>query len=253
MKKIESVKNPLVKRIKRLQKRKQREKEGLFVIEGFHLVEEALRHNIKVQAIIAEDNKNIPSNHSGAGISLVTEQVMKEMSSTETPQGILAVCSLPKQEESLSIQELGCYLFIDGVQDPGNLGTMIRTADAVGASAVVLGEGTVDPYNDKVIRATQGSLFHLPVIKGDIEKWIEACQTKNIPVFGTSLNQGTTHTAIEAQNGFALIVGNEGAGVQEKWLEKTDQNIYVPIYGNAESLNVSVAAGILLYHLKLFH
>ncbi|MFB4165840.1 TrmH family RNA methyltransferase [Alteribacillus sp. JSM 102045] len=252
MNKIESAKNPLVKLTKRLQKRKQREKEGLFVVEGYHLVEEVLQHDVEVQEIITEDHKNIPANHAGARVSLVTEQVMKEMSSTETPQGILAVCRLPKTQEVI-VQKKGSYLFIDGVQDPGNLGTMIRTADAVGVSAVILGEGTVDPYNDKVVRATQGSLFHLPVIKGDLEEWIKACRNKNIPVFGTCVTQGTTHTAIEAQDGFALIVGNEGAGVQEKWLEQSDQNIYVPIYGNAESLNVSVATGILLYHLKLSH
>ncbi|SDH34161.1 RNA methyltransferase, TrmH family [Alteribacillus persepolensis] len=252
MNKIESVKNPFIKQIKRLQKRKQREKEGLFVIEGYHLVEEALHHAVEVQDILVTDGKSIPTGVSKVNVTLITSQVAKEISTTATSQGIFALCHLP-QDERFVITKKGSYLLIDGVQDPGNLGTMIRTADAAGVTAVILGEGTVDVYNDKVIRATQGSLFHLPVIKGDLEEWIQACKDNRIPVFGTSLQQGTTYTAIEAQDGFALIVGNEGAGVDEKWLEQTDQNVYVPIYGNAESLNVSVASGILLYHLKLAH
>ncbi|RSL33009.1 RNA methyltransferase [Salibacterium salarium] len=251
MNRIDSTKNPKVKNVKRLSKRKYREREQQFVVEGWHLLEEVLTHNVEVQELLIAENKDFPSeiDVSRLLVTVVTEQVMNEMSYTETPQGILAICRMPAQED-VKIKQRNNYLFVDGVQDPGNLGTIIRTADAAGITAVILGEGTVDPYNDKVIRATQGSLFHLSVIKGELEEWIDACNQVKIPVFGTAAGQGTTHSAIAAQKGFALIVGNEGAGVQEKYLELADQNIYVPIYGNAESLNVSVATGILLYHLK---
>nr|WP_275899506.1 RNA methyltransferase [Bacillus piscicola] len=234
-------------------KKKQREKDGLFVIEGFHLLAEALQYDVEIQEIFLQEEKEIPEDIHIPGITLtlVSSQVLKEMSMTETPQGVLAVCKLPK-EQPVTILESDCYLFVDGVQDPGNLGTMIRTADAAGVSAVVLGDGTVDPFNDKVMRSAQGSQFHLPVIKGNLEDWIQACKQKGVPVLGSALDQekGTTHTAIEVQDGFALIVGNEGAGVQASWLELSDQVIYVPIYGQAESLNVAVATGVLLYHLK---
>ncbi|MGY4689267.1 TrmH family RNA methyltransferase [Salibacterium sp. K-3] len=248
---IDSVKNPKVKNVKRLMKRKFRERERQFVIEGWHLLQEAAAHDVDIIDVFIEENKDIPRNVevSDLPVSIVTDQVMKEMSRTETPQGITAICRMP-EETIPAVHTDHSYLLVDGVQDPGNLGTMIRTADAAGVSAVILGEGTVDGYNDKVIRATQGSLFHLPVLKGDLGEWMEACRTHKIPVFGTSVNEGTTHTAIGAQKGFALIVGNEGAGARQEFLEQSDLNIYVPIYGNAESLNVSVTTGILLYHLK---
>ncbi|SFM31551.1 TrmH family RNA methyltransferase [Salibacterium qingdaonense] len=248
---IDSVKNPKVKNVKRLMKRKFREREQQFVIEGWHLLKEAEAHDVKITDVFIEETKDIPEDVdvSDLPVSLVTGQVMQEMSRTETPQGVAAICRMP-EETVLDVHTGHTYLFIDGVQDPGNLGTMIRTADAAGVTAVILGEGTVDGYNDKVVRATQGSLFHLPVLKGELGEWIQACRTHKIPIFGTSVNEGTSHTAIGAQKGFALLVGNEGSGVQHSLLDETDQNIYVPIYGNAESLNVSVAAGILLYHLK---
>ncbi|RSL32209.1 RNA methyltransferase [Salibacterium salarium] len=251
MNRIDSTKNPKVKNVKRLSKKKYREREQQFVVEGWHLLEEVLSHEVVVQELLISENKEFRPHLdvSGLPVTVVTEQVMNEMSHTETPQGILAICRMPDQTDVL-LNQNNNYLFVDGVQDPGNLGTIIRTADAVGITAVILGEGTVDSYNDKVIRATQGSLFHLPVIKGELEEWIDGCNKRAIPVFGTAVGKGTTHSAIASQKGFALLVGNEGAGVQEKYLEMTDQNIYVPIYGNAESLNVSVATGILLYHLK---
>ncbi|WP_244504287.1 TrmH family RNA methyltransferase [Salibacterium halotolerans] len=248
---IDSVKNPKVKNVKRLMKRKFREREQQFVIEGWHLLKEAAAHDVTISDVFIEEDKDIPDDVklSGLPVSTVTKQVMQEMSRTETPQGVAAICRMP-EDTGLEVHSSHTYLLIDGVQDPGNLGTMIRTADAAGITAVILGEGTVDGYNDKVVRATQGSLFHMPVLKAELEEWLESCRAHKIPVFGTSVNEGTSHTAIGAQKGFALLVGNEGAGVQQSLLDEADQNIYVPIYGNAESLNVSVASGILLYHLK---
>ncbi|MCL7749808.1 TrmH family RNA methyltransferase [Halalkalibacter alkaliphilus] len=250
MKRIDSVKNEHVKRWKKLHTKKGRETAGRFLVEGYHLVEEALKANMAVEYILMTEGAILPSSLSmqDQDMIIVSDQVMKELSETETPQGIAAVCVIPTEPNVDKVT--GQYLLLDRIQDPGNLGTMIRTADAAGMTGVILGEGSVDVFNSKVIRATQGSIFHLPVIKGNLEKWIEVFKKSSIPVFGTALNEASSYSAIQPQSHFALIMGNEGEGVAQPLLEKTDQNIYIPIHGQAESLNVSVAAGILLYYLR---
>lgn len=250
MNRIESIQNQKVKMWKKLLTKKGRDKEKLFLVEGVHLVEEALQSDVEVKEIIVEESITIPKEWQlqTSDITTVTERVFKEISETQTPQGVIAVC------KQLSLQDVswkeGKFLLIDGVQDPGNVGTMIRTADSAGITAIILGDGTVDMYNSKVIRATQGSIFHLPIIRGNLLGWVEAFQSSDIPVFGTSLESASTYTGIEPQENFALIVGNEGEGVSKELLEKTNQNIYIPIHGKAESLNVAVATGILLYYLR---
>ncbi|WP_088103769.1 TrmH family RNA methyltransferase [Halalkalibacter urbisdiaboli] len=250
MKRIDSVKNEQVKHWKKLHTRKGREKAGRFLIEGYHLVEEALKSVIEVEWVLHTETATIPASWKASerDYIIVSDQVMKELSETETPQGIAAICVLP--QEPLFTELKGQFLILDRVQDPGNLGTMIRTADAAGVTGVILGEGTVDVFNSKVIRASQGSMFHLPVIRGDVLEWIERFKGVGIPVFGTALQDASSYTAIEPQPDYALIVGNEGEGVAPDLLAITDQNIYVPIYGKAESLNVGVATGILLYYLR---
>lgn len=246
---IESINNPRVKIWKKLHTKKGRDNTGLFLIEGIHLIEEAMKAHLPIKELIVEVDKEIPAEWKVCNIphTVVSRQVIKEISETETPQGFMAICQLP-DNENLPLEK-GKFLFIDNVQDPGNIGAMIRTADACGLTGVVLGEGCVDPFNGKLIRATQGSLFHLPVQKMILEDAVQICKDNRIPVFGTSL-QGSTYNAIAPQENFALIMGNEGAGVSESLLEKCDQNLYIPIYGKAESLNVAIAAGILLYHLR---
>ncbi|WP_416151449.1 TrmH family RNA methyltransferase [Salipaludibacillus sp. HK11] len=249
METIESIQNTKIKAWKKLHTKKERDQSGLFFIEGMHLIEEALKSSIIIKHLVIVEGKEIPKEWDVKELSsvYVTERVMKELSETEAPQGIAAICEKPLNV-NLPLEN-GRYLFIDGVQDPGNLGAMIRTADAAGMSGVVLSDLTADPYNGKVIRSTQGSLFHLPIQKMDLEEAVELCKESNVPVFGSSL-QGSTFTAIEPQKNFALIVGNEGNGVKERLLKMSDQNLYIPIFGEAESLNVAIATGILLYHLR---
>lgn len=165
MKRIESPKNARVKQWKKLQTKKGRDETGLFLLEGFHLVEEAVKSRAPLVELMVDERTAIPPGWDvSVPVVIVTEAVMKAISSTETPQGIAAVCrQLPAELEGVKTA-----LLIDAVQDPGNLGTMIRTADAAGIDAVILGEGCADVYNPKVVRATQGSLFHLPVVKGDL-------------------------------------------------------------------------------------
>ncbi|NEU29843.1 RNA methyltransferase [bacterium LRH843] len=250
MKRIDSIKNEQVKSLKKLHTRKGREKAGKFLVEGYHLVEEALKAEIVIETMMITEKAAIPESWSVSDrdVIVVSDQVMKEISETETPQGIVAVCEFPSPP-NVEV-ETGKYLLIDRVQDPGNVGTMIRTADSAGMTGVILGEGCVDMFNNKVIRASQGSIFHLPIIKGDLMSWIRRFNEVSIPVYGTALEGASVYSTIPRQSQFALIMGNEGEGVAKDLLIATDQNIYIPIFGHAESLNVAVAAGILMYYLR---
>jgi RNA methyltransferase, TrmH family len=245
---IHSAKNPQVKQWKKLHTKKERENTGTYLVEGFHLVEEALKaENVVVELIISEDVDIPPRMDYGSiPVTQINKEVIKELSETETSQGIFAVCKQSNPE----IAEAKSYLLLDAVQDPGNLGTIIRTADAAGIDAVIVGNGSVDIYNSKVLRSAQGSHFHLPIIRGDLSEWIHKLKVSNIPIYGTALENGTVYSNVSPSDSFAIMLGNEGNGIQTELLNQTDQNLYIPIYGQSESLNVSVAAGILLYYFK---
>ncbi|ANX13147.1 RNA methyltransferase [Fictibacillus arsenicus] len=251
MKHIESDSNASLKQWKKLHTRKEREKTGTFLLEGPHLIEEAISFGAKLQHVIIEENFNIKEEWLKEKFTLwsVPAKLMKQLSETEKPQGIIAVCEMMEQPEE-RIKRNGRYLLIDGVQDPGNLGTIIRTADSAGLDGVFLGEGTADLYNGKTVRSTQGSLFHLPIIKADLKEIITECKAEDVPVISTSLQEAVDMRELPEMNGFALIVGNEGQGVQEMFQEESSINVKIPIFGQAESLNVSVATGILLYELQ---
>ncbi len=248
MKRIESPKNQLAKQLKKLHTKKEREKSGTFLIEGWHLVEEALESQTGILQLIISEEESFPAHWDVSGIDIIyaSPDVMKAISDMETSQGIAAVCAIeekpPEQFEKL--------LFIDGVQDPGNVGTLIRTADAAGLDGVVLGKGSADLYNSKVLRSTQGSLFHLPVIRGELHDWITKARSNGMAIYGSSLKDASDYREVNSGRPFALIAGSEGSGVSPELLAETDENLYIPISGKAESLNVTVAAGILLFHLR---
>ncbi|MED1459834.1 RNA methyltransferase [Bacillus safensis] len=246
MKYIESVKNTNIKQWKRLHTKKERTKTGLFLVEGIHLVEEALKSGI-VKELMVTSPDMLPS-HIQPDIELyeLSEEAFSAMTETETPQHIAAVCTVPVFEEK-KVERL---LLLDAVQDPGNLGTLIRTADAAGLDAVILGEGTVDAFNGKTLRSAQGSHFHLPILKQTLQQAITELKERGIPVYGSALKDAKEYKSVTAEGPFALIVGNEGAGIDPEILQMTDQNLYVPMYGQAESLNVAVAAAVLVYHLR---
>lgn len=248
MKYIESISNPKVKQWKKLLTKKERDKSGTFLVEGFHLVEEAIIQGEQISEIIVSEKVGLPPRWDlgSTPVTTITEEISDSLSDTEAPQGIYAVCrqANPQAGNAKSL------LLIDAVQDPGNLGTMIRTADAAGIDAVIVGRGSVDIYNSKVLRSAQGSHFHLPIIRGDLHEWMDKLQEKNIPVYGTALEGASAYTDISGGDSFALMVGNEGNGVGKDFLANTTANLYIPIYGKSESLNVAVATGILLYYLK---
>lgn len=247
---IRSTKNNRVKEWKKLITKKGRKKAGLYIVEGFHLVEEAVTHGAPIDTLIVSESIEGEGlfEFSEEKIIRVSEEVSAYLAETETTQGIFAVIQLPKENNKTEIT--GPYLFLDAVQDPGNVGTMIRTADAAGFAGVILGEGTADLYNDKTLRSTQGSHFHLDVRQGVVKEWIRSFQSQGYHVFGTALDENAkSYQHIKPTNPFALVMGNEGQGVRPEILEMTDTNVYIPIKGQAESLNVAVAAGILMFQL----
>lgn len=249
MDRIESVKNSKVKQWRKLHTKKEREATGTYIIEGLHLVEEALKTKDIIKDLIVCEDITMPTqwNVDGLNIILVTNEIMKAISDTEAPQGVAAICEFQNQHTPNTWQKI---LLVDSVQDPGNLGTIIRTADAAGIDGVILGEGTVDHYNSKVIRSSQGSIFHLPIVKGNLLEKVMDYKEQQIPIYGTSLQNGISYNEVKSTEQFCLIIGNEGSGVNADLLEKTDKNLFIPIYGGAESLNVAIATGILLYHFR---
>ncbi|WP_159721326.1 TrmH family RNA methyltransferase [Enterococcus sp. CSURQ0835] len=252
MKEISSVKNQVIKEAKKLQQKKYRLKAGAYLLEGFHLIEEAVKAGSKLQALfvsargVSEWQEWLET--FGEEYYLVTDEVLKTLATEKTPQGMIAVCELPTEA---AFKASGSWLLLDTIQDPGNLGTMIRTADAAGLTGVILGSGTVDLYNPKTLRSMQGSQFHLPIISRELAEVIEEFKASDVPVYGSALDQAAViFSEVAPQTDFALIMGNEGNGMQPELLKVTDQNLYIPIKGAAESLNVAVAAGILLFQLN---
>lgn len=249
MKRIESTGNALVKHWKKLiTTRKDREKSKEFVVEGYHLVEEALKVPGMVKHILLGDHASLENkwNTDGVEVIEISTEVVNELADTEHTQGIFAHCSQPSWKVAPS--EWSRVLLIDSVQDPGNVGTMIRTADAAGVDAVILGKGSADAYNPKTLRSAQGSTFHLPVIKADLEEWIPSLADEGFSIMGTALENASNYKEVAVTQKMAFIMGNEGSGVQPNLLQQVDQRVSIPIYGKAESLNVAIATAIVLYH-----
>ncbi|EHJ07016.1 TrmH family RNA methyltransferase [Staphylococcus simiae] len=245
MEQITSAQNSKIKQANKLKKKRERDKTGLALIEGIHLVEEAVKSDINIKQLFAIE----PSRLDQQMIDYAQEtyeinmKVAESLSGTVTPQGFFAIIEKPQYDVTQAKQ----VLLIDRIQDPGNLGTLIRTADAAGIDAVIMEKGTTDPYQDKVLRASQGSVFHVPVIIDELSSFI---QKFNGPVYGTALEQSIPFKEVQSSESFALLLGNEGEGVNPDLLQQTTQNLIIPIYGQAESLNVAIAGSILLYHLK---
>ncbi|XJS11466.1 TrmH family RNA methyltransferase [Aerococcaceae bacterium WGS1372] len=250
---IKSKTNPKIKAWKKLLNKKERTKTQSYIIEGTHLVLEALQEKapiiqwIMTEKYYDENPSVIQLISEGAKFVFITEGVANDLSATQSPQGIFAILEMGSTEEFN--WDGSRYVLIDQVQDPGNLGTIIRTADAAAVDGVIIGSGSVDVYNDKVIRSTQGSIWHLPIIEMELTDAIRSLQDNQVKVYATVLHkEAKAYTEIQSIEKMALIVGNEGQGVQEKLQSLADEFTYIPMPGKAESLNVAVATAILLFH-----
>ncbi|ANK59319.1 TrmH family RNA methyltransferase [Loigolactobacillus backii] len=246
---IQSSKNNYIKDLRKLARKKERLAQQRYLIEGIHLVKEVLKSNAKVQAVLATEAFEQSAWLDGVAVQWISGEVAKTLGETITTQGIFAVIELPELERPATLN--GAWLLLDQIQDPGNIGTMVRTADAAGFNGVVLGQDSADLYSPKVVRSMQGSQFHITIYESDLLTWFADFKAAGIPVYGSELNEGAADfRTIKSQNDFALVMGNEGNGMQASLLEMTTKNLYIPIKGQAESLNVAVAAGILMFQLS---
>ena len=246
---ITSASNKRIKDIQKLKENKNIKKYGRYLIEGKHLVEEALDAKVVEEIIVSEsfEEYNIVDSFEGDLIK-VTDSVMKSISDTITTQGIIAVCRTVKKE--LDINNYSKVLILDKIQDPGNLGTIIRTADAFNFDCIILGKGTTSLYGQKVIRSTQGSNFHIDCFDNiDLVELIDEMHEFNI--FATSLKADKYIEQLDNITGkVAVVFGNEGAGVSEEILSKVNNLLKISMPGRAESLNVSIAAGIVMHYIS---
>ena len=241
---ITSLDNEKVKKYRKLKKRKYREEYGEFIVEGMHLVLEAFKSGIIVE-LIMEENSAIPL---PCPYVYVTKEIIKKVSDLDTPTDIMALCKRLPDRDLIGNK----LLILDEVQDPGNLGTILRSAKAFNIDTVILSENTVDLYNPKVIRATQGMLFHLNVISRKISPLLDVLKNREIPIYGSSVDYGMDVCELSKKDKekYALIVGNEGNGLRSTTLDKCDKRLYIKMNERVESLNVAVATSILLYELN---
>lgn len=241
---ITSLDNDKVKKYKKLKQRKYREEYNEFIVEGMHLVLEAYKSNLIVE-LIMEENEAIPL---PCPYTYVTREIIEDISTMDTPPNIMALCKKIPEQNDLGKK----LLILDEIQDPGNLGTILRSAKAFDIDTIILSENTVDLYNPKVVRATQGMLFHLNIINRELLPFLDILKQKEIPIYGSSVDYGIDVCELEKKDKekYALIVGNEGNGVRNSALEKCDKRLYIKMNESVESLNVAIATSILLYELN---
>ena len=251
--------NPKIKYLHKLARRQFRQKEQKFIIEGIRFTEELLRSsmqteslyyspklldNLRGSALLKEAEKqNIPCYQ-------VAENLMKEIADTDNPQGVLALVRMPayRLDDALPQNKPALIVLVDGVQDPGNLGTIVRTADAAQATGVILLKGTVDVYNPKTLRSTMGSIFHLPVMAVEDNKALfTMLRQHQVKLVIGKPQGGTMIQNVDLSGSVALLVGNEANGPTKQTAAAADIAATIPMPGNAESLNVGVACAIMLY------
>ena len=237
---ITSLDNKRIKNYSKLLNKKYRDEEGLFLVEGEHLVIEASKAGCLIEVIKCEDYEM----DFDVTTTLVTYDVIKKLSNTLNPQKVVGVC------KKLSDKEIGNkVLLLEDIQDPGNLGTIIRSSVAFGVDTVVLSNNTVDLYNDKVLRSSEGMIFHIDIVKRDVYELVDLLHAKGYKVYGTKVDGGTDLKDVTVSDKCVIVMGNEGNGVSSKLLDKCDEYIYINMNGTCESLNVGVATSIILYEL----
>lgn len=271
---ITSRQNNNVKTVIKLKQKKNRDREGQFLLEGTKLFVEAVTWSVEILSVFVtpqwlEGSEEVAKEalsrlkNSDVPVFTVDPDVFEAMSALKMPEGIL--CTARKFETFEKVFEKKCkksgknfstYVILEDVQDPGNVGTIIRTADAAGFNGIICSSKTADIYNEKVLRGAMGSVFHLPILQtGDLEKTVLFLKEQGTRMIGTSL-QGKTSldTSKAAQTSVGIVLGNESKGMSKKLEAMCDDLYKLPMYGHAESLNVSVAAGILMYDIaRAFH
>ena len=250
MDKITSLTNPRVQRVVQLKdKAKAREKAQAFIAEGLRLVADTAPE----RAIEAYATENFLAEHPMSGAIPVSDEVMRRMSDTKTPQGVLAVVRMPSYDEEELIagdrEKPPLFLLLEDIRDPGNLGTILRTAEAAGVSAVFMSPGTVDVFSPKVVRSTMSAVYRVPFAAGaDLVSVTKKMRARGIKVYASYLDPGAVpYTEADFTGGAAVMVGSEASGLTAELSGCADSRIYIPMQGEIESLNAAMAAGILMY------
>lgn len=240
---ITSITNNKVKTWMKYQQKKYRDKDACFLVEGEHLIQEAILaqclKSLIVRMGVAHSFVDVEE------IYYVSDEIMDKLSKNVSHVDVIGVC----HKFEAKPDTMHKVLLLDDVQDPGNLGTMIRTAYSFGFDAIFVSKGCVDVYNEKVVRSTQGALFHVPVIQVELLSMISALQADGFVVYATSLHDAKTLSHFDDDGKVALIFGNEGSGVKEEVVAASDASIIIEMAA-FESLNVAVAAGICMYHFR---
>ena len=251
---LTAVNNPQVKAAAELKQKKYRLERGLFLAEGLRTVEEAVAYKAVVSIFytaIEDDRTRAVLEEAAAQqvkLTCVSDTVLKKIADTETPQGIIAVCKMQPVALDDLLASGKMLLVLDRVGDPGNVGTMLRTADAAGIGGVVLLKGSVDAYAPKTVRSSMGSLFHVPVLAGvGEEDLIESAHSAGYELLVTCLDGADNLYKADLHGRLAFVMGNEANGVSRGLLAAADKRVYIPMAGRAESLNVAMAAGIVMF------
>lgn len=249
---ISSKDNKVIKEIRKLKEKKYRTENNKFLVEGFRFAGEAVDSDFEVSHIFFSENVEEKFQHfkdqhkvgENTKIFKAAEAIIKTISSTENPQGIVAV--VENKKFPVDFQH-GIYIFVDKVQDPGNMGTIIRTANAAGAKGIIINKGSVDVYNDKTLRSTMGSIFKIPVIIDDDLSVLTKLKENSFKLIVSSLDTNKNFYAADLRHKVIIAVGNEGSGISDEILKLADEIVKIPMPGNAESLNVAVAAAIMMF------
>ncbi|GHT36221.1 RNA methyltransferase [Endomicrobiia bacterium] len=246
---IESIQNLIFKNALSLKDKKFRDRNGIFFVEGKKQVEEIPKDWDIKQIFISEKYKN--NIHDFKNVTTFSERLFNKLARTQSPQGVVAVVNKKHYNIKEIIKNQGLFIILENIQDPGNLGTIIRSADAFASKAVFVSKGSADIYSDKTVRSTMGSIFHLPVIDNiDIEDILNLLKEEKITVFGASLNSGKYLNGLKFPAKSAFVIGNEANGLKKETEHLTDKLIKIYMPGNSESLNAAVAASIIMYEIS---
>ncbi|MDD4212213.1 MAG: RNA methyltransferase [Bacilli bacterium] len=241
MRQITSPQNPLVKSWMKLSDRATRNECKQFLVEGNHLVEEAYKAGILQETIITHLEDAIP----GVPSTHVSMEVIEKLAKTKTPQGVMGLCRI-NAYPTFSKKR---YLILDGIQDPGNLGTLIRSALGFGIEGLITTPDGVDPYHDKVVRSAQGALFHLELHTLPFVDFLPQLKEQGFYLYGTDVERGTLLEEVTPTPKFALMLGSEGGGLSSYARKQVDNFVHIPTQSILESLNVAIAGSIILYHM----
>lgn len=248
---ITSVSNSQIKNVQTLLKKsKERFSQGLFVVEGVRMAKEAVSLGIIEKVYLSESFEG-KADFDGVPMEIVSDSILAGVSDTVTSQGVIALVKIPKRDPSSIIEKAKAVVMLENLQDPGNLGTIIRTAEAAGMDAVILSENSVDVYNPKVVRSTMGALFRMPVVyvQGFTEL-VKEMGEKGWNTIATHLSASIDFTEADYKGKTAVLVGNEGNGLTDAVTDAAVTKVIIPMEGQVESLNAGIAAALMMYEVK---